>query len=129
MDDGEFEAIVREALGDLPPQFAGRLSNVQITIVDEPGLDDLARQRRPGILLGLFEGVPRTAEYADLARASQITVFRGPLSRMFQRPDALRMAVREVVFHEVGHYFGIDDDRLDELERERWAAIHATERG
>ncbi len=133
-DEGEygydaFEEMVRDALDDLPEQFASRLRNVAVRVVDWPDAADRAHQRRPGILLGLFEGVPRTAEYADLAPASRISIFRGSLMQLFRRPEALRAAVREVVFHEIGHYFGIDDDRLDQLEREKWAAIYALERG
>ncbi len=127
-DEEAFEEIVVQALADLPPQFGDRLQNVAIRIVDEPGPDDLASQRRPGTLLGLFTGWPRTSENADFAPTSQISIFRGPLTRLFHDPDALRDAVREVVFHEVGHYFGISDERLDELEREKWASIHARER-
>lgn len=126
-EDEAFEEIVVQALADLPPQFGERLENVAIRVVEEPNSDDLAAQRRPGILLGLFTGWPRTAQNADFAPASQISIFRGPLTRLFRDPDALREAVREVVFHEVGHYFGITDERLDELEREKWASIHARE--
>lgn len=129
MDDEEFEATVRGALEDLPERFASRLGNVAIRVVEWPGPEDLGHQRRPGLLLGLFQGVPLTAEHSDLAMASRITLFRGPLTQLFARPEALRQAVREVVFHEVGHYFGISDERLDELEREKWAAIHVLERG
>ncbi len=129
LDNEAFETIVREALDDLPEQFASRLRNVHVSVLDYPAPEHLERQRRPGILLGLFEGVPRTAEHSDLAATSRITIFRGPLTGLFHRPDALREAVREVVFHEIGHYFGISDERLDELEREKWAAIYRLERG
>ena len=107
-----FEEYAHEALDSLPSNLRDRMSNVGIVVEDEPP---------PGTrLLGLYQGIPRTAYGADLAAIpSKITIFRGPLVRS-QRTDAgLRAAVIDTVHHEIAHHFGISDARLREIERER----------
>jgi predicted Zn-dependent protease with MMP-like domain len=73
---------------------------------------------RPGTLLGLYEGVPLTARgpvsYAGVA-PDRITVFSGSICRLAHDEDELARSVRTTVLHEVGHYFGMSDERLHEL--------------
>ena len=71
-------------------------------------------------LLGLYEGVPLTRRGAYYAGAlpDKITIFRGPLERLYGAdPERLRREVRHVVLHEIEHHFGISDERLVELDR------------
>ena len=71
-------------------------------------------------LLGLYEGVPLTRRGAYYAGAlpDKITIFRGPLERLYGAdPERLRREVRHVVLHEIAHHFGISDERLVELDR------------
>jgi predicted Zn-dependent protease with MMP-like domain len=88
------------------------MSNVGIVIDEEPPAG------RP--LLGLYQGVPltrRTSGYSG-ALPDKITLFRGPLERLYGRdPERLRREIRRVVLHEVAHHFGISDERLVELDR------------
>ena len=107
-----FERTVDEALAELPPGLQGALSNLVVAVEDEPpsGED----------LLGLYEGVPLTergggytGELPDV-----ITVFRGPLVRLAAGDETLlREEIRRTVLHELAHHFGIDDDRLEQLDR------------
>ena len=107
-----FEQLVDEALDALPDDIAAQLSNVAVTVEDEPP---------PGErLLGLYHGIPwgsRGPGYAG-ALPDKITIYRGPIERMCaDAPERLRAEVRHVVFHEIAHHFGISDERLVEIER------------
>jgi len=107
-----FEQLVDEALDDLPDDISSLMSNVAVTVEDEPP---------PGQpLLGLYQGVPwgRRGPYYAGALPDKITIYRGPLERMSGGdPKRLRFAVRRTVFHEIAHHFGISDQRLVDLDR------------
>jgi predicted Zn-dependent protease with MMP-like domain len=94
-----FEEHVRRALDELPPQLAKALENVAVVVEEEaPGDPDL---------FGLWE----SAEYMP----DKITIFRKPLAQAFPDPGDLEEEIRITVLHELAHYFGIDEERLDEL--------------
>jgi predicted Zn-dependent protease with MMP-like domain len=119
LDPPDLEALVLDALEQLPPTFAERLGSVAIVIEDEPTPAQLASVHARG-LFGLYQGVPRTTYGAENSTIpSKITIFRGPLMRAYRTPEALAAGVTDVVHHEIAHHFGISDARLDELERER----------
>ena len=112
LPDEEFEAWAEEALESLPSELRRAMSNVGIVIEEEPP---------PGMpLLGLYQGVPltrRTSGYSG-ALPDKITIYRGPLERLYGRDrDELRAQVRRVVLHEIAHHFGISDERLHEIDR------------
>lgn len=117
MDRRRFERIVSRALASLPGPFAERIENVAVVLRDEPTEDDLEEAGlEPGEeLFGLYVGVPLTgrSEY-HMVLPDRILIFQGPHERHFD-PEDLVEEVRRTVVHEVAHYFGIDDDRLDEL--------------
>ena len=94
-----FEQHVRNALDSLPPDIAAALRNVAIVIEDE--------NREEPDLLGLFE----EHEYMP----AKVTIYRLPLQEDFPDPRELEREIRITVLHELAHYFGIDEDRLDEL--------------
>jgi predicted Zn-dependent protease with MMP-like domain len=113
----DFDAEIDDAIDRLPPAFAEQLGSVAIVVEDEPTPDQLASVGAPG-LYGLYQGVPRTRWGADgVPFVSKITLFRGPLTRANRDPERLRLAIRETLHHEIAHHFGIDDDRLRELQR------------
>ena len=95
----EFDAHVRRALDSLPPEIARRLENVAVVVEDEhPDDPDL---------FGLFQEEPYLP--------AKVTIFRRPLVEEFSDPRELEREIRITVLHEVAHYFGIDEARLDEL--------------
>jgi predicted Zn-dependent protease with MMP-like domain len=108
----EFEEYVEAAIDSLPDDLRDEMSNVELVIDDEPP---------PGHpLLGLYEGVPLTRRGAYYAGAlpDKITIFRGPLERLYGgNPARLQSEVQRVVLHEIAHHFGISDERLVELDR------------
>jgi predicted Zn-dependent protease with MMP-like domain len=107
-----FDEYAQEALDSLPLELRERMSNVEIVVEDEPPFG------QP--LLGLYQGVPLTRRGSQYGAVlpDKITIFRGPLERLYgQDPELLRREVRRVVLHEVAHHFGISDERLVELDR------------
>ena len=104
----DFDAVVRRALDSLPPDLARGLENVAI-VVEEQNPED------PD-LLGLFEGVP-LPERGDWAGSlpDRIAIYRRPLVESFPDEAELEGEIRITVLHELGHYFGLDEDRLEEL--------------
>lgn len=118
MADMDFEGLIEQALSELPAQFRSRLDTVAIVIDDVASAEMLARTGTRG-LFGLYEGVPRTALGASgAAVASKITIFRRPLEAYYPEPNARARAVRDTLFHEIAHHFGISDARLGELSAE-----------
>ena len=116
----EFERMVGDALDEIPDALATEMQNVAVVVEDWPthAQLDAAAVSRGGTLLGLYEGVPLTERgplsYSGVA-PDRITIFRGPLARRARDADTLAAQVRVTVLHEVGHYFGMDDERLREL--------------
>jgi len=116
-----FEALVAEALDDLPPFVQQRMDNVAVVVEEWPEPDRLERSgmRPDEDLLGLYEGInqlERTGSY-HLATPDRITLFWRPLVDEVGRGgrEALRREVRKTVIHEVAHHFGIDDAELERL--------------
>jgi predicted Zn-dependent protease with MMP-like domain len=111
-----FARLVRNALDDLPREFAERMRNVEIVVDDEP--DEERRPKDGSELLGLYEGVPLTGRGAmEPYLPDRITIFRGPIERMSASPRRQAEIVRDTVVHEIAHHFGISDERLRELGR------------
>jgi predicted Zn-dependent protease with MMP-like domain len=108
----DFGEIVQDALDSLPAELRDQISNVEIVVDDEPP------QGKP--LLGLYQGVPLTRRGIGYSGAlpDKITIYRGPLERLYGHDPALLAGqVRHVVLHEVAHHFGISDERLIEIDR------------
>jgi predicted Zn-dependent protease with MMP-like domain len=110
--DADFPSVIQETLDALPADLREQISNLEILVDDEPP---------PGQrLLGLYQGVPltrRTSNYSG-ALPDKITIYRGPLERLYGHDPALLIdQIRHVVLHEVAHHFGISDERLVELDR------------
>jgi len=109
LDRAGFEALVDEALDEIPAEIASQVHNVVVLVEDEPPADE------PD-LLGVYEGVALTERTADhTGLPDRITVFRRPLLEMCETPEELVREVRITVVHEIAHHFGIDDERLHEL--------------
>jgi predicted Zn-dependent protease with MMP-like domain len=110
--DERFEEFAREALDSLPPELRAEMSNVEIVVEAEPP------DGQP--LLGLYQGIPLTRRggYYSGALPDKITIYRGPLERLYGRDQkTLRRQVKRVVLHEIAHHFGISDERLHEIDR------------
>jgi predicted Zn-dependent protease with MMP-like domain len=106
----EFDALVARALERIPAQFRNRIENVAIIVEQEP--------RRPG-LLGLYQGRPLTERHVSdsFQLPDQITIYQGPHERMARNAAHLEELVAETVWHEVAHYFGLDEAQVRRAER------------
>jgi predicted Zn-dependent protease with MMP-like domain len=105
----DFDEHVRAALDELPPHLAAALENLAVVVEDEhPDDPDL---------FGLFQGVPlpERSSFSPGGLPNKITIYRLPLEETFPDPDDLREEIRITVLHELAHYFGIEESRLNEL--------------
>lgn len=120
MDRDLFEKLVEEGLLGIPEGLRERLENVEVVIEEEPSTALLKKMgiRRGGTLLGLYQGVPITGRgfYYGNVLPDRIVLFMGPITRDCATAGEIPRLVREVVVHEVGHYFGLSDAELRRLE-------------
>jgi predicted Zn-dependent protease with MMP-like domain len=104
----DFEQMVATAVDGLPAEFSRLMKNVAVLVEHGPG---------PRGLLGLYQGVPltsRTTNYAGVL-PDQITIYQQAICAICDTREQVVEQVRRTVIHEVGHYFGISDQRLREL--------------
>jgi predicted Zn-dependent protease with MMP-like domain len=114
-----FEKLVAEALDELPRRFRRHLRNIAVVVEQEPPQELLEGMGLwpGGTLLGLYQGVPlpqRGFSYGNVL-PDRITIFQKPIEGMCRTREEIKHAVQETVMHEIGHYFGLDDERLEEL--------------
>ena len=117
----EFEEAVVSALKKLPKFIREKMKNVDVVVEDRASRDLLSEMglRSPSELLGLYQGVPldRRGFYYGNVLPDKITLFQIPIESICKTKEEIKEEIREVVIHEVGHYFGLNDERLEELER------------
>lgn len=106
MDETEFEEQVRAALDDLPPEIARAMQNVAVVVEDENPED-------PDIF-GWYDGLGPALDRSG-ALPDRVVIYRLPLVESFPDPAVLRREIRITVLHEIGHFFGLDEDQIREL--------------
>lgn len=109
VDAERFEELVDAALGAIPEELLAQVENLAVLIAEEP-------EPELGDVLGYYSGIPlsqRTSQYSG-ALPDRIMIFRGPLCRWVDTEAELAEQVRITVWHEIAHYFGIDDADLDD---------------
>lgn len=120
MDDKAFRGIVDEALSRVPEKFAKAMENVAILVEDEPS-DEIFRENGinpgEGTLLGLYRGIPRTERGSDYGVGGTvpdiIALYRLPILRAAQEDNVpVADVVRETVWHEIAHYFGMEEGEV-----------------
>jgi predicted Zn-dependent protease with MMP-like domain len=118
----EFEELVVLALKRLPKFFKKKMKNVDVVVEDRASRELLLEMglQSPSELLGLYQGVPldRRGFYYGNVLPDKITLFQIPIERMCKTREEIQERVKEIVIHEVGHYFGLNDERLRELEND-----------
>ena len=115
----EFTQLVAETLDGLPHQFRRHMRNIAVTVEAAPARQLLETMGLwpEHTLLGLYHGIPlpeRGHSYGN-ALPDRITLFQQPIEALCRTPEEIKDVVRETIVHEVGHYFGLDDARLEEL--------------
>jgi predicted Zn-dependent protease with MMP-like domain len=112
----EFEQAVSDALDSLPERFSRLVENVAIAVEEEPSDDDLGTvddDESDSELLGIYRGVALTERSHDMPLLpDEIAVFRGPINRVARSRQEAVDEIRETIVHELGHYFGVDEEEL-----------------
>ena len=118
----EFERLVERAIARLPRSFRERLENVAVVVedwADEETLEEMGIEP-PDTLYGLYRGTDLTRRDSGYGNVlpDVITIYQGPIAEDSDSVADMEALVQDTVVHEIGHYFGLDDDRLEELEEE-----------
>jgi predicted Zn-dependent protease with MMP-like domain len=116
MTSAEFDRIVERAFARIPPRFRRRMQNVALVVEAEP-----PPTPGGGTLLGLYQGRPLTQRsvFEPFAMPDRITIYQGPHERLARSPDHLEKLVEETVWHEIAHYFGMNERQVRAAERRR----------
>jgi predicted Zn-dependent protease with MMP-like domain len=129
MDRAQFERLVAEALASIPQRFRDAMTNLVIVVEDEPERELLREMEiePPDTLFGLYQGTPLTERRWDYGNAlpDRILLFQGPHEREADEDDDLVVSIAETLIHEIGHYFGLSEEEIEEIEEKYWRR-HAT---
>jgi predicted Zn-dependent protease with MMP-like domain len=129
MDRAEFERLVADALASIPQRFRDAMTNLVIVVEDEPARDVLREMEiePPDTLFGLYQGTPLTERRWDYGNAlpDRILLFQGPHEREADDEGDLVVSIGETLIHEIGHYFGLSEEQIEEIEEKYWRR-HAT---
>jgi len=117
----EFEDLVESALKKLPRPFRQKLKNIAVVVedwADEETLEDMGIEP-PDTLYGLYRGVDLTRRDSSYGNVlpDTIHIYQGPIEEDCADPEEMAELVRDVVVHEVGHYFGLDDETMEDIEQ------------
>jgi predicted Zn-dependent protease with MMP-like domain len=120
----EFERRVAEALASIPRRFRKGMNNIAIVVEDEPTPDLLAEMEiePPDTLFGLYQGTPLTERSWAFGNVlpDRVLLFQGPHEREAEDEDDLVVAIGETLIHEIGHYFGLSEEEIEEIEEKYW---------
>jgi len=120
----EFERLVVEAIELIPARFRREMNNLALVIEDAPSRELLEEMdiEPPDTLYGLYQGTPlpeRTWGFGNQL-PDRITLFQGPIEEDCEDADEVRAAIGETLIHEVGHYFGLSEQDIEEIEARYW---------
>jgi predicted Zn-dependent protease with MMP-like domain len=118
----EFESLVDSALRKLPRAFREKLANIALVVedwADDNTLDEMGIEP-PDTLYGLYRGVDLTRRDSSYGNVlpDTIHIYQGPIEADCADREEMADLVRDVVVHEVGHYFGLDDETMDGIEQD-----------
>ena len=122
MTHAQFEALVGRALARLPRGFKTKIANVAV-VVEDWADDDTLREmgiEPPDTLYGLYRGIDLTRRDSGYGNVlpDTIHIYQGPIEEDCEDEEDMADLVREVVIHEIGHYFGLDDETMERIEEE-----------
>ena len=119
-----FERLVTEAIALIPARFRREMKNLVLLVEDEPSpslLEDMEIEP-PDSLYGLYQGTPLTERTwpGGNQLPDQITLFQRPIEEDCEDEDEIRAVIGETLIHEVGHYFGLTEEEIEEIEERYW---------
>jgi predicted Zn-dependent protease with MMP-like domain len=120
----QFTRLVEDALQQIPRRFRDAMRNVAVIVEDEPSQELLAEMdMEPGdTLFGLYHGTPLTQRDANFGNTlpDRISIYQGPIEEACEDDEDIRQCVAETVIHEFGHYFGLSEEEIQEIEEKYW---------
>ena len=124
MTRDRFQRLVVEAVALIPKRFRREMKNLALVVEDEPAPDLLAEMEiePPDSLFGLYQGTPlpeRTWAFGNNL-PDRITLFQRPIEEDCEDEDEVRAVIGETLIHEVGHYFGMSEEEIEEIEERYW---------
>ena len=126
-----FTQLVEEALHEIPRRFRRAMTNVALVVEDEPSSEILEEMEiEPGgSLFGLYQGTPlpdRGWSYGNTL-PDRISIYQRPIEEACDDDDEIRDCIAETVIHEFGHYFGMSEEEIEEIEEKFWRGEDVTE--
>ena len=120
----QFQRLVIEAVALIPKRFRREMKNLALVVEDEPSAELLAEMEiePPDSLFGLYQGTPlpeRTWAFGNNL-PDRITLFQRPIEEDCEDEDEVRAVIGETLIHEVGHYFGMSEEEIEEIEERYW---------
>ena len=116
----QFEALVERALRRLPKTFKARIANIAVVVEDWADAATLAEMgiEPPDTLYGLYRGIDLTRRDTSYGNVlpDVVTIYQGPIEEDCVDEEEMAELVRETVVHELGHYFGLDDETMERIE-------------
>lgn len=126
MNREKFEQLVDEGIKNIPQKFLDKLNNVGIVIEDNPNPEQLKKLkiRKNYVLFGLYEGIPKTKRwgYSDVL-PDKITIFKNPIEQSAETEEEIKKLVKETVWHEIAHHFGMNEKEVREAELRKKKSI------
>jgi predicted Zn-dependent protease with MMP-like domain len=124
MTRAEFERLVAEAVTLIPRRFRREMKNLALVVETEPAVELLEEMEiePPDSLYGLYQGTPlpeRTWGFGNTL-PDRITIFQRPIEEDCEGEDEIRAVIGETLIHEVGHYFGLSEEEIEEIEEKYW---------
>jgi predicted Zn-dependent protease with MMP-like domain len=120
----EFEQLVAEAVTLIPARFRREMKNLSLVVEEEPSAELLAEMEiePPDSLYGLYQGTPLTERTWGFGNAlpDRITIYQRPIEEDCDDEDDMRAVIGETLIHEVGHYFGLSEEEIEEIEERYW---------
>lgn len=120
----EFERLVAEAVTLIPGRFRREMKNLSLVVEDHPDAALLADMEiePPDSLYGLYQGTPLTERSWGFGNAlpDRITIYQRPIEEDCEDDDEIRAVIGETLIHEVGHYFGLSEEEIEEIEERYW---------
>jgi predicted Zn-dependent protease with MMP-like domain len=119
-----FTALVENALRDIPRRFRDAVQNVAVIVEDEPSAEllDEMDMAENDVLFGLYQGIPlpeRGASYGN-ALPDRISIYQNPIEEACEDEEDIRACVAETLIHEFGHYFGMTEEEIEDIEEKYW---------
>ena len=124
MNRTEFNRLVEEALDDIPPRFRAAMKNIAIVVEDAPSPELLAEMEiaPPDSLYGLYQGTPLTERSWGYGNTlpDRVTLFQQVIEDDSEDAEDAIVCIAETLIHEIGHYFGLSEEQIEEIEDKYW---------